>query len=577
MVTWNLNHIAQLKDTEHLLTDIKNRVERFQRHRESLNGQMTPAALLAIIKELEEINDVSSRVSGFADLWQTENTSDPVRNAHVAHIHDTLADQGNRLVFFSIWFKGLPDKTAQRLISGAGDYQYYLERIRLFKDHTLNEKEEQIVNLLNVAGVDTVTNLYDIVTNRFQFTWNGKQVTQSDVTKLYADPSPAIREQAYRTILPRYEQEEPILGELYAATARAWRNEYMKLRGYATPISVRNLSNHIPDKAIQAMMNVIKRQHGLFQEYFRLKFKLLKCPATRFHLYAPLPHPEKKYPYDISKSTCLTAYKSFDPAMETMARQMFTEDHVHSDPAPGKRSGAFCATILPTITPYLMLNHTGTINDLFTMMHELGHGIHSISSRHHSSFVNHPPIPLAETASIFGELILLKSMLASATKEEKIYLLAKEIDKQYASIMRQASFVLFEEAAHQKIAQGATTTELNALYLANLQEQFGTAVAVDPLFSHEWKYIPHIYHTPFYCYGYAFGNLLVLALYRMYEREGPSFSKKYLRLLGHGGSMAPERMLQELGIDMASEAFWEQGFAIIREDLELLQQLLRKQ
>ena len=207
------------------------------------------------------------------------------------------------------------------------------------------------------------------------------------------------------------------------------------------------------------------------------------------------------------------------------------------------------------------------------MMHELGHAVHGLAAKDQTAFTFHSALPLAETASIFSELVLLKKMLKSASDEEKIYLLAKELDNQYASIVRQAFFILFEIKAHDMIAEGATIEELDSAYLENLKGQFGDMI-IDELFSHEWKYIPHIYHSPFYCYAYAFGNLLVLSLYKMYEKEGESFVPKFMKILSAGGSDKPENILKSVGIDINSREFWESGFDVIRENFDELKKLV---
>ena len=576
MPVWNLENIHDIKDTDKILADIKKNVDEFKKVRPKLNEDLAPADLVKFLQQYEELKDVSYRVGGLAELWTCEDSSNAKANAHRARVNDILTELGNETVFFSLWFTLISDSAAKKFIGQSGKYKHFLEVIRLFKDHTLPEKEEQIISLLSVSGSDAVVNLYDIVTNRFLFDWAGKKVGQSELTKNYTDQDPSVRKAAYTTVLSRYKDEEPILGEIYTNIVRNWRAEGMKLRKFESPISRRNLGNEIPDKAVDVLLQVVKDNAKLFQDYFKLKFKLLKIDALdRFHLYAPYEMKEKDYPFEDCKKAVLDAYDKFSPKMGKMAREIFDANQVHSELTPNKRTGAFCFTITNKLHPYILLNHAGKLNDLVTMMHEFGHGIHSVCAKDQTLFTAHAPLPLAETASIFGELILLKQLLKGATDEEKIYLITKELDKQYASIGRQAFFVLFEVQAHEMISKGCTLDELNAAYRENLIAQFGKDMRIDELFNHEWKYIPHMYHTPFYCYAYAFGNLLVLALYRLYEKEGESFVPKYLKLLSYGGSKFPEEMLSELGIDMFSKAFWQQGFDIIKEEVETLKKLIK--
>jgi len=231
--------------------------------------------------------------------------------------------------------------------------------------------------------------------------------------------------------------------------------------------------------------------------------------------------------------------------------------------------------ITPKITPYVLLNHKGNIRDVFTMAHELGHAVHDQLTNKHSILTAHPPLTLAETASVFGEMLLFDNLMKN-TKDKKVKktLLMQKLDDTYATIIRQAYFVLFETQAHNMVAEGkADLNTLNAAYLDNLKEQFGNSLTIADEFKYEWTSIPHIYHTPFYCYSYAFGNLLVLALYERYKKEGKTFVPKYLKILSYGGSENTARILKEIGIDIESEKFWQSGFDLVKEMVEELKEL----
>ena len=257
--------------------------------------------------------------------------------------------------------------------------------------------------------------------------------------------------------------------------------------------------------------------------------------------------------------------------MARQAQRVFDQNHVDSEVRKGKRGGAFCATVLPSQTPWVLVNYTGKVRDVATVAHELGHAVHSLLAEHHSIFTQHACLPLAETASVFAEILLTERLLA----EERDPLVRREIlaaavDDMYATVMRQAFFVLFEQEAHAAILNHASPEQLNELYMANLREQFGDAVELTAEFQREWVNIPHIYNTPFYCYAYSFGQLLVLALYRRYQQEGDAFKPGYLKLLAYGGSAHPEQILREVGVDMTDEAFWQGGFEVIEEMIAAL-------
>ncbi|RJQ15552.1 oligoendopeptidase F [Candidatus Woesearchaeota archaeon] len=574
MVVWNLNDIYDFSQTGTLLKQVKEKAEKFALYRKKLKN-LSPKAFVNLLKEFEEITVLSAKISSYADLWLSENTASSERNAHEAKISEALTDIGNTLLFFSIWFKELPEKKAKIYIKSAGKYAYFLKRIRDFQKHSLDEKSEQLIRLKDLTGNETLTRMYDLFTNKFLYDWEGKKVQQAVITKFFSDANAEKRKKAYQLVMKKYGEEETILSELYKGIVNDWRNENVKVRKYESPIAVRHLGNDIPAKAIDSVLAVIRKNTPLFQEYFRLKAKILNIEMSRYHLYAPYQIKQKEYDYETSKKIVLETYKDFSPEFYAMAKKVFDENHVHARLTENKRSGAFCYSITPQITPYVLLNHVNKPRDVSTMAHELGHAVHSLFAHQQTIFTFHAGLPLAETASVFGEMLLFKKLVAKAEKKEKIALLMQKLDDTYATIMRQAYFILFELQAHQMIAEGATVEDLNRAYRKNLNEQFGGAVAVPEEFQHEWKYIPHIFHSPFYCYAYSFGNLLVLALYNKYAKEGKSFIPKYIKILSYGGSKSPYAILKEVGIDITQESFWQEGFNLIKKDVDELKKLVK--
>lgn len=575
MVTWNLNNIYDFSKTEELLDELRKDTEAFVTIRKKLDV-LTPEEFLNILKSKEHTAEISSKLSAYAELWLSENTADPKRNAHVAKLSENLTDLENQTLFFSLWFKSLDDKKAKVFIDYCKEYKHMLVRIREFKPHTLLEKEEQIINIKDLSGGDLIVRLYDIITNQFTFEWEGKTVQQPELTKYFTDKDPKKREKAYTQVMARYKQEEAVLTEIYKGIVSDWRNENLKLRNYATPIQVRDKSNDIPSEAITALLNVVQRNKSLFHDFFKVKAKVLGVDKLRrFDLYAPYPLPEKTYDFETSKRLVLDTYKAFSEDAYAHANKVFEEQHVHSDLIDNKRSGAFCYSITPSMTPFVLLNHTDKLRDVSTMAHELGHAMHSMFAKDQSIYSFHAELPLAETASVFGEQLLSKQLLKNANDEEKKALLMKKMDETYATIMRQAYFILFEKKAHDMIEQGATVDDLNAAYRENLNEQFEDSIIISDDFNHEWKYIPHIFHSPFYCYAYSFGNLLVLALYKMYKEQGKEFVPKYIKILSSGSSKRPQEILADVGVDITKESFWQQGFDVLAQDLELLKKLVK--
>lgn len=574
MVTWKLEDIYS-SSADELKEQAESLVQTLESKKEILSENISNEDFLKIIKIEEQLADVSSRLGAYASLWQSEDTNDSERNAHQLSISEFLTDLGNRTLFFSIWFKNLNDETAERLVHADERYQYMLATIRKFRKYTLGEKEEQILNLKDLTGSEALTNLYDIITNKFSWDFKGETLTQEEMTQYYRDYDKETRMNAYKAVLTTFGENETILGEIYKNLANDWRNENLKLRGFESPISVRNVGNDIPDIAIDDLLKAAEKNVDLFKEYFRLKFKVLNIEhPSRTDIYAPRDKEEQEYSYEEARDLVLDTYKQFSEQMYEEGQKIFDRGHVHSEIQEGKRSGAFCYTVQNDIVPYILLNFTNKQKDLFTLMHETGHGIHGLLARDQTKFTFHSTLPLAETASIFGETLLYRRVIEESSEKQKVSLLMDQLDGQYGSIGRQSFFVLFEKQAHEMIEQGATIDELNSAYMNNLKEQFEGILDIPEFFQHEWKYVPHIYHTPFYCYAYAFGNLLVLSLMKKYEEEGEAFVPKLIKVLAYGGSKNPYEILMEAGFDITSEDFWNGGFDIIREELDTLKKLV---
>jgi oligoendopeptidase F len=292
----------------------------------------------------------------------------------------------------------------------------------------------------------------------------------------------------------------------------------------------------------------------------------------RYDIYAPLATSDRSIPYGDAVQSVLETFDSFHPRFAQMAERVFAENHLDGEIRKGKRGGAFCSTVLPRFTPWVLVNYAGRVRDVATLAHELGHAVHSMLAEHHSILTQHASLPLAETASVFGEMLMTDRLLREEPDPlARRELLAAAVDDVYATVLRQAYFVLFEQEAHAAILAGRSVEDISEMYMGKLVEQFGDSVEIAPEFRYEWLSIPHIYQTPFYCYAYSFGQLLVLALYRRFQEEGEAFKPGYLRLLSYGGSARPEAILKEVGIDMTDRAFWQGGFDLVRERIDELE------
>jgi oligoendopeptidase F len=574
MAKWNLNDIYDFKRTDKLVLQLKKEVSLFKKYRSILNKDLPIKRLLEIIRHKERIVVLARKLSSYSGLKLAENTQDSIFLAHDTKISKITSDCMNEMLFFNLWFKSLDKKTAENCRKNAKEYSYFLKTSYAFKPYMLKENEEKIINKKDLNGIDTVVNLYEIITNAFTFKWCGKEVTRDTLMVNMQSKNRRDRVNAYTLLLKRYEQEEATFSEIYRALINDMHEEDITLRGFKSPIGIRNLENEVSDKAVLALLNTVRKNRFLFQEYFRLKSRLLGFKMDRFDVYAPLFDEKKKYSFDFSKKIVLDTYSSFDSEFGKISKDIFLKNHVYSDRSKNKRGGAFCATATKDILPYILLNHEARLEDVYIMMHEFGHGIHSVLSKDNTEFTHMASLPLSETASIFGELLLSKKLLEKADDKERKKIILKSLDGYYATILRQAYFTLFEISAHKAFENNATADEINKIYYDNLKEQFGKTFHVPSIFKHEWKNIPHIYFSPFYCYSYTFGNLLVLCLYEMYENEGKEFIPKYKKILSYGGSKSPNDILKEIGVDIESEQFWQKGFEIIRKDVEELRRLV---
>ena len=549
--------------------DLEARVEKFVSQREELKPEISSEKFLQMVRELEEMNKIAYRLYGFASLSFSANTQDQTAQINIARFQQFEAEMENRTMFFSLWWKALDDENAARLLDASGDYRYWLEQMRNFKPYTLSEPEEKVINIKNVTGRSAHDMLYDSITNRYVFKVevNGemKELTRGELMALVRTTDPDLRARAYQELYRVYGEDAPILGQIYQHIVRDWKNENVTLRGFASPISVRNTINDLPDEVIDTLLEVARKNIGIFHRYFRLKAQKLGMEKLRrYDIYAPLAESDKRYSFQEAADMTFEAFDRFDPKFAQLAKRVFDQGHVDSEVRKGKMGGAFCSTLGPDLTPWVLLNYQGKSDDVSTMAHELGHAVHSMMAEEHSLFTQHACLPLAETASTFGEMTLTDLMLEQESDEGvKQDILFGQLDDAFATIIRQIYFALFEREAHDMIANNASVDELNEAYLANLKEEFGDAVEVSDEFKYEWVSIPHIYGTPFYVYAYAFGQLLVFALYKRYKEEGESFKPKYMRILSAGGSVAPIALLAESGMDVTRAELWQGGFDVI--------------
>ncbi len=581
---WNLTELVKDPKSpafQKQISDLEALAKKFEKIKSKLDPKISSKKFMGILHEIEDISEKMSRIGGYASLSYSADTQSDEATSLMTRMSKLGSEISNKILFFDLWWKTqIDDKNAKRLIKDSGELSEYLSHKRLFAKYALSEPEEKIINTLDVTGISALVKICDKMTSAYEYKMNvgGKtrKMTREEITNYIRNTNPKIRETAYKTILTKYTENKGVLGEIYQNIVLNWKDEGIEIRGYKSPISMRNIGNDIDDKTIESLLTVCRKNSPVFQKFFTQKAKMLKMKKLRrYDLYAPAASniKEKNYQYDKSVKLVFESLKRFSPKLEEFAKKVFNENHVDSSIRVGKRDGAFCSTLTPKITPYVLINFTGKTRDVFTLAHELGHAVHSQAAQDRSILVQDAPLPLAETASTFSELLLYDNLSDKITDDEKKIMLSEKIDDLYATIMRQAFFTIFEVAAHEQIGKGTTVDEISKTYLQNLKEQFGNSVAVSEDFAVEWSCIPHFYHTPFYCYAYSFGNLLALSLFQRYKKEGSDFVPSYINILAAGGSKKPEKLLAEYGFDISSQKFWQEGFDYIESQVKALSAL----
>ena len=563
------------------IKELEKQAVTFEKIKSKLNPKISSTNFKNILQQVEEISENMSRIGGYASLSYSSNTQSDEATSLMSRMSKLGSEISNKILFFDLWWKTQVDeKNAKRLMKDAGELREYLSHKRLFAKYALSEPEEKIINTLDVTGISALVKLYDKITNSYEYKMKignkNKVLTREELTNYVRSTNPKIRETAYKTILGKYIENKGVIGEIYQNIVRNWKDEGIEIRGYKSPISMRNIGNDVDDKTIESLLAVCRKNSPVFQKFFQQKAKMLKLKKLRrYDVYAPATAniKEKNYTYDKSVKLVFESLGKFSSTLEDYAKKVFNENHVDSEIRQGKRDGAFCSTLSPKRTPFVLVNFTGKSRDVFTLAHELGHAVHSQAAQDRSILVQDAPLPLAETASTFSELLLYDNLSDKISNNEKKIMLSEKIDDLYATILRQSFFTIFEVNAHKQIGEGTTIDEISKLYLQNLKEQFGNSVTLSDDFAIEWSCIPHFYHTPFYCYAYSFGNLLALSLFQRYKKEGKDFVPAYINILAAGGSKKPEKLLSEYGFDIRSPKFWQEGFDYVKEQVKALSAL----
>ena len=565
---WDLKPILP-QGIEAAKKEISERVAEFETWRPKLNT-IDSATFKNLVDEMADIDTLVSKLHHFVDLDFKVHQADQKLSALIGTIETFCTEMGNKLLFFVMWFKDLPEEKAKQFSEASGTSRAYFEKLILTRKHILDEKSEKLISIKDTTGVDALIKVYDVILSGYTFNVQGKEYNREELTALYRSKDPVVRAAAYRGLLTKFKENKNVLGEIYRAIVRDWHAEKITLRGYKSHMHPRNLGNNIPGEAVDALLRVVKRNYPIFQKYFQLKKKKLGLAKfTRFDAYAPVDSPERKFTYDQAVQNVLGAFKAFSPEFAAQAQKVLDEKHVHSLVQPNKLTGAFCTYPSTDVMPYVMLSFTGDFKSSCTLAHELGHAVHGSLAFDKGMLTFHASLPIAETASIFAETLYMEDLMKQ--DPSAIDMVWERLNYAYGSMARQIGFTIFEREAHKLIEEGKSNEDLEKAYLQTIKDQFGPDVEVDELFSNEWYAIPHIYWAPFYCYSYAFGNLLAYAFYAMYREQGEKSVEKIMSFFRAGGSVPAAPLAKKIGIDITSEDFWQKGFDFLNELMERLE------
>lgn len=573
-VIWDLSVFYDGLDDAAIEADIDKltrQADDFQGRYRGAVADMSAAEFVAAYEAMEAIYDRRGRLESYAFLNFSTDTANRDYQAFVAKMQDLGAALSQKMVFFDLEWNALDDDRAQALLDDPtlAKYRYVMEAERRRKPYQLTESQEQVIIEKDVTGSSAWTRFFTQLTSAFVFDWMGEEVNMTFVLDKMRHADRDMREMAWRKLTDKLDEKSMELTFIFNTLALDKANSDRR-RGYPSWVSSRNLSNKTSGEVVDALIETVTGNYALVARQYRLKKTLLGYDELYdYDRYAPLQlkASEAFYRWDEAKRIVLRAFEGFGSAMKAAAQEFFDKDWIHAPVTASKRGGAFASPTVASANPYVFLNYMGSARDVTTLAHELGHGVHMIlSGRKSGQFALYTPLTTAEMASTFAEMLVFQNLMAAEDdKEARLAMLVEKIEDTFATVFRQISMNRFEDKMHKaRRREGElTTARLSELWLETQRDMFQDSVAITEEYGLWWSYVPHFLHTPGYVYAYAFGELLALALYRLYQEEGDSFVPKYVDLLAAGDSDYPDRLLAKMGVDINDPDFWQKGIDVI--------------
>lgn len=520
---------------------------------------------LEAIREYEAINEILGRVMTYAFLKFAQNSDNGGFYAKYQQEQTRIAEE---LLFFELEFNKIPKNKQDELIASSPKYKFFLESLREEKPYQLSQKEERILLKKEMTSASAFSRLFDEHFSRLKFTMDGKKLSEEEILSKLQDSSREVRKKAAFCFTKGLKPHQPLLAYIFNMIKTDLAND-CELRGYKNAEQPRHLDNKITQKSVDALIKSAEGSFHLVQDYYVKKAKLLGLEKLyEYDRYAPLEAVEEQYDFEKSKQIVLDAFKKFSPKFYEIALKAFDEGWIDVLPKDKKRGGAFSHPATPNTHPYVLLNHTNRRRDLFTLAHELGHAIHQYLSRDVGYLGSDTPLTTSETASVFAEMLVFDYIKSDLSEKEKLSLYAGKIEDIFSTLYRQINFTTFERLVHAHDGELDLET-FNNYWMQESKKMFGQSIELSEDYTIWWSYIPHFIHSPFYCYAYSYGQLLVLALYGLYKQSDKTeFIKNYTSFLSAGGSQSPKELIKKFGFDIEDEHFWKLGIREIENILE---------
>ncbi|MEQ8196250.1 MAG: M3 family oligoendopeptidase [Rhodospirillales bacterium] len=579
---WNLADLYDSPASPRLEADLKKAAKEAKAFTKRYKGRLAKLSgkdLGRAIAEYETITERLYKAMSYAQLLHAAQVSDPDVTRFYQSMHERVTVISTDTLFFTLELNRLKGSVLKKQIKApqAAKYAPWVRDVRMFKDHQLSDELEKFIHETSVSGRAAWVRLYDETLSRLRFPLGGKQRTLSETLNLMSHPKPAQRKVAAE-VLGKVLGENIRLFSLITNTLAKDKEIEDTWRQYPNPISSRNLGNQVEDEVVEALVKAVKASYPeLAHRYYALKARWFGGKKLDYwDRNAPVPgQAERKYTWEEAKDMVLTAYGRFAPPMAEIAGRFFDGRWIDAPPRPGKDSGAFSHSTVPSVHPYILMNFYGKSRDVMTLAHELGHGVHQVLSAKQGTLMADTPLTTAETASVFGEMLTFRAMLdGEKDAKRRRFLLAGKVEDMLNTVVRQIAFHEFERQVHDERKKGELSAErLGDIWMQVQAGSLGPALRFDKDYNNYWAYIPHFVHSPFYVYAYAFGDCLVNSLYDVFQSGHPAFQAKYFDLLRAGGTKRHKELLAPFGLDASDPKFWRRGLKVISGFIDELEKV----